>query len=301
MDARRPSFALNRNRSGFTLIEVLVVVAIIALLVAILIPSLAAARTESRIVACQANAKQLGTMMSAYLAEHGGALPIIINWHANGAFGTPPQNTWLSVALRKYWHGRSPIPKQYDPVATGAWSEDKRLEYEAKVMPPSFGCPFQDNEPKAAVEGPIIKGYRTYQMSGRWESWHTWLWEDIVAGEPMEGKTPKYSVLTWNRVCASNAPVPMPDCVTLSVASAGDPDSEVLTRFRKWTIGDAKRVRAGSFGKVTVVYCSQGEHLELDRRRWNINSHRRGDIGGSNAVFADTHVEWVRGDQIGWP
>lgn len=64
-----------RNRSGFTLIEVLVVVAIIALLVAILMPSLARARAQTRMVLCQTNLKQLGNAFAVYTAENKGALP----------------------------------------------------------------------------------------------------------------------------------------------------------------------------------------------------------------------------------
>jgi len=32
----------------------------------------------------------------------------------------------------------------------------------------------------------------------------------------------------------------------------------------------------------------------------NLNSHRSNLGGGTNALFADTHVEWVKGTQIGW-
>jgi prepilin-type processing-associated H-X9-DG protein len=33
----------------------------------------------------------------------------------------------------------------------------------------------------------------------------------------------------------------------------------------------------------------------------NIGSHKQADRGGTNALFGDTHVEWVAGNQIGSP
>lgn len=60
---------------GFTLIEVLVVVAVIALLIAILMPSLSRAKAMSRNVQCQSNMKQLATAFAAYVTENKGRLP----------------------------------------------------------------------------------------------------------------------------------------------------------------------------------------------------------------------------------
>src|SRR5271170_7301218 len=57
------------NRRGFTLIELMVVVAIIALLVAVLLPSLGKARERSKIVYCLSNLRQMGIMYRTYLQD----------------------------------------------------------------------------------------------------------------------------------------------------------------------------------------------------------------------------------------
>ena len=55
---------------GCTLIELLVVISITALLVVILVPSLASARRQSKKSVCLSNLKQIGTGMRAYLDEN---------------------------------------------------------------------------------------------------------------------------------------------------------------------------------------------------------------------------------------
>lgn len=60
---------------GFTLIEILVVIAIIALLLAILMPSLAAARKHSRANVCMNNLRQLGHAITYYNADNPKYLP----------------------------------------------------------------------------------------------------------------------------------------------------------------------------------------------------------------------------------
>ena len=59
------------NCPGFTLIEVLVVVAIIALLVAVLLPSLAKVRRQATAAVCKSNLRQLGMGMTMYLNRFG--------------------------------------------------------------------------------------------------------------------------------------------------------------------------------------------------------------------------------------
>src|SRR6266571_281406 len=62
---------------AFTLIEVLVVIAIIVLLAAILIPSLNSALESARATKDLSNLRQIGALMQAYLNDKDGILPVI--------------------------------------------------------------------------------------------------------------------------------------------------------------------------------------------------------------------------------
>ncbi|MHC4991308.1 MAG: type II secretion system protein [Planctomycetota bacterium] len=59
---------MNRRR-GFTIVELLVVVSIIALLIGILLPAIGKARDQARLTMSQTNVRQLGQAMATYAAE----------------------------------------------------------------------------------------------------------------------------------------------------------------------------------------------------------------------------------------
>ncbi len=65
----------SRVPAGFTLIEVLVVVAIIALLVAILMPALARVRAQARSTVCLTHLKEVGNAVMIYAGEYKGWIP----------------------------------------------------------------------------------------------------------------------------------------------------------------------------------------------------------------------------------
>ena len=59
----------SRRKAGFTLVEIMIVVAIIALLAAIAIPNFAKARTSSQRTACISNLKQIDGAKTTWALE----------------------------------------------------------------------------------------------------------------------------------------------------------------------------------------------------------------------------------------
>ncbi|MBC8105624.1 MAG: type II secretion system protein [Anaerolineae bacterium] len=107
-----------RKRNGFTLVELLVVIGIIALLVGILLPALGRARAQANLVWCQSNMRQMGTAITMYAQTHKDRLPL---GYWEGDFGTFKGATdwgWLILPYLK--KGSSGVYADLDP--TGIWT-----------------------------------------------------------------------------------------------------------------------------------------------------------------------------------
>lgn len=82
-----------RGAVGFTLVEVLVVVAVIALLAAILFPVLASARERARGATCTAHLRQIGQALSLYASDYDERFPWgidIVDRYAPSIWGGHP-------------------------------------------------------------------------------------------------------------------------------------------------------------------------------------------------------------------
>ena len=114
-----------KTQKAFTLIELLVVIAIIALLLAILMPSLRAAKDQAKKAVCTGHVKGLVLAMKMYADEYDG------NTH-----NSPNQGLWDNA------HEKPPVIKKYGPndnmaywgIAYEPYAKNKKI----------FACPSAD-------------------------------------------------------------------------------------------------------------------------------------------------------------
>lgn len=88
------------TRAGFTAIELMVCIAVIAILLALLLPALARSRAQAHNVRCGNNLRHLGSALNSYASDHRGYVP------RNPAY-YPNHPVW-PVVLRRYLGGSDP-------------------------------------------------------------------------------------------------------------------------------------------------------------------------------------------------
>ncbi len=143
------SNAHHSRRAGFTLIEILVVIAIIALLAAILFPVFSRARESARSKVCLSNLKQLGLGFQQYLNDSGNRYPGGGQYQAWGGQGQAA-GTKLPVG-----------------VSSGHWVKgDNDTDGGTSGKLAANSSPFAPTTKKADVEGgaifPYVKSTQIY-------------------------------------------------------------------------------------------------------------------------------------------
>lgn len=157
-------------RKAFTLVEILVVVAILAVLAAILLPVLAQGKESAKRAACLSNLRQIGAACALYMAD------------ADERF---PDRRDLKAALPggyRPWTGWPPS----DPRA--GWAAVLFQTYGATIQ--VFACP--STLPRFAAE-PRVAQTAAGGVSGYW-MWRFDRMDDPVALDNLWGKTPERAV-----------------------------------------------------------------------------------------------------------
>ncbi len=298
---------------GFTLIEVLVVVAIIALLVAILIPTLAEARDHARSAKCLANMQDMGTGMNTFAAAHRGRFQVIANVSSTAdltAINDPFQNVfayesgtgaslanllgWPVVLARESTGGRS-IRRNADWGMVGnvaAYANKGQIRRFEQLSCPAdkaqincFPAPAAPAIPAGAGTQPWYWGWLSYGIN------------TDVAGI---GKGPPYGRGIWKDGKKSGQP-------GAGSELAGRLDkvirpSEVMI-FVDAGLGDKTVVNFGAPGAPTTIGTGspndgqnpRGPLLEYADRAYNLKlRHERHRRASLNLAFTDGHGGFAR-------
>ncbi len=138
---------MRRSAVYFTLIELLIVIAIIAILAAMLLPALERARARSRDIGCMNNLKTAGTYLVMYIDANDGLPPA-----SDGNFGSSG-GKWQDAI---YWFFR-----------TSATPRDWMHYDDVEAMRPRdfFACPSQAYRGTAKTGGAMHYGANRYYFS----------------------------------------------------------------------------------------------------------------------------------------
>ena len=139
--------------SGFTLAEILIVIGIIAVLVAILIPSLWKVREQAAAATCANNLRQIGTAFLGYAQDNEGKFP----FHAD----------WNPVTNKEDWIHWQPGPGRDNNDLTKTSAIAKYLgKFNNKV----FHCPSDDVNNRTRFDSEH-NGPRRYEFSYSFSGW----------------------------------------------------------------------------------------------------------------------------------
>lgn len=137
-----------KKRNGFTLVELLVVIGIIAVLIAMLLPALNRARKAANEVTCASNLRQIGLAHEFYIQDNNGN-------QAEGSMYIGPPLEWLFwtdllrpyLGLEKYYDGTvKPIPPEAkvmicpEDVTYGGIFDRGGVPYGRAIPSPDFAC-----------------------------------------------------------------------------------------------------------------------------------------------------------------
>lgn len=154
---RGPIMPLNKKRSGFTLVELLIVISIIATLAGLLLPALAKAKSKGYRVSCLNNLKQMNIAWLSYSHDQG-RLPETYFFHPTGAINT---NTWVRGSVDDQPVFGRVDPGMHDSTNVNALQAGTLWKYLSS--PNIYRCP-ADRSHKGGV--PRVRSYSINSWMG---------------------------------------------------------------------------------------------------------------------------------------
>jgi prepilin-type N-terminal cleavage/methylation domain-containing protein/prepilin-type processing-associated H-X9-DG protein len=254
---------MKRNRSqGFTLVELLVVIGIIALLVSILLPSLNRARELANRTKCGSNLRQIGQAMLIYATDNSGQYPRTA-WDS----GLASDGTLHSVRWRTNTGGSSSDPFAmvsgspvvgYNTIGAAMFL----LERTADLSQGVFNCP-----------------------SSLWVA-------DDYDGETAMTRS-NFTIITNNINYSIAQPYPTISAVKRGYSWANDQRQDFALASDK-NPGTNSNM-GGEYGLMLSTLLTTGAPGSITSK---VNSKNHARVG-QNVLFGDGHVEWTTTPRCG--
>lgn len=148
MDHRIGSRPQQRNpRAAFTLLELLVVVAIIAVLAGLLLPAVSLVRSSANTALCASRLRQIGIAGLTYVEDHNGLVPRVQPWE-DGRTWQYKDTVWIAPLMDLM---ETPVN-----IPTAVWL------FDCRQLP--ISCPEHPNTANAVVGLPPLR-YYSYAMN----------------------------------------------------------------------------------------------------------------------------------------
>ena len=142
---------------GFTLVELLVVLSIIALLGAILLPALDRARSAARQAVCQSRLRQWGVGFAAYASDNSGYYP-----HTDGRDRCGDEIPLTREGMVDYWFGWVDVVAPL--MGARPWRDHTQAAYPG--VKSVFQCPSARLAPETLYSyRPLRNGFFSYAMN----------------------------------------------------------------------------------------------------------------------------------------